>query len=256
MTQGRVGIGALEEVPSEIREGDIVLDVGGGLGPLSRANYVLDCLPWNSRAQLTPKFSNIWPKPFYSATTWVQRDLCARKLWPFQDKQFDFVFCSHTLEDVRDPIGVCEEIIRVGKRGYIEVPNRIIESLRGIERTRYCGYSHHHWLCDVTDSGIEFLFKHAQFHAYRRFHLTVGAAGNRPGSTHAWTEVFDFAGSLLVSVNRWFRKVNPKYATVGLFWTDSFSFKEKLLIDKGEVEADFMAFKGKCRNIPDLWLRR
>jgi hypothetical protein len=250
----KVGIGTLEEVPGNIDKNDLVLDVGGGLRPLSRANYVLDCLPWNPKAQLTPKFRELWPTPLYSPETWVQRDLCDHADWPFSDKQFDFVFCSHTLEDVRDPVRVCEQIIRVGKRGYIEVPNRIVESLRGIERTRYCGYSHHHWLCDVTDSGIEFLYKHAQLHAYSRFHLTVGMGTSAGGASHRWTEAFDFAQPLFVSVNRWFRRVNPKYFTVGLFWTDSFSFKEKLFIDKGDVEADLMAFKDKCRDIPDLWI--
>gem|GEM_PF-6800036 len=32
---------------------------------------------------------------------------------------FDFVVCSHTLEDVRNPGRGCEEILRVGKAGYL-----------------------------------------------------------------------------------------------------------------------------------------
>ena len=47
--------------------------------------------------------------------------------WPFPDKTFDFVVCSHLLEDVRDPITVCRELCRVGKAGYIETPSRIRE---------------------------------------------------------------------------------------------------------------------------------
>jgi len=42
-------------------------------------------------------------------------------------KEVDFVSCSHVLEDLRDPIRVCEEIVRVGKRGYIEVPSKTAE---------------------------------------------------------------------------------------------------------------------------------
>jgi hypothetical protein len=32
------------------------------------------------------------------------------------------VICSHTLEDIRDPLWVCSEMIRIGKAGYIELP--------------------------------------------------------------------------------------------------------------------------------------
>jgi len=41
---------------------------------------------------------------------------------PFGDKVFDFVICSHLLEHVVSPSKVIEEIMRVGKAGYIELP--------------------------------------------------------------------------------------------------------------------------------------
>jgi len=41
---------------------------------------------------------------------------------PFRDKCFDFVYCSHVLEHVDNPLLACAEIMRVGKRGYIETP--------------------------------------------------------------------------------------------------------------------------------------
>lgn len=44
---------------------------------------------------------------------------------PFQDKFFDFVYCSHVLEHVKSPAKACDEIIRVGRRGYIETPSRL-----------------------------------------------------------------------------------------------------------------------------------
>ena len=43
------------------------------------------------------------------------------------DGFFDFAICSHTLEDVCDPVWVCEELARVAKAGYIEVPSRLEE---------------------------------------------------------------------------------------------------------------------------------
>lgn len=42
----------------------------------------------------------------------------------FRDKEFDFVYCSHVLEHVRDPAKACAELMRIGKRGFIETPTR------------------------------------------------------------------------------------------------------------------------------------
>lgn len=247
-------IGTFDELPNYISPTDLVLDVGGGLAPLSRADYVIDFLPWHNDQQVKPYFLDIWPKTHFSKETWVQRDLCSREPWPFRDKQFDFVSCRHTLEDLRDPIWVCHEMIRVGKSGYIETPSRIIESMRGVERSRYCGYSHHHWLCELTEKGIQFMFKPAQLHGYSRFHLTVGPNWNRSGRDHRWSEAFDFLSQPLIILNRAFREVNPKYTAIGLFWIGSFDYQEKVLIDKGDVERDLMAFKDRCRGLKDLWV--
>jgi ubiquinone/menaquinone biosynthesis C-methylase UbiE len=41
---------------------------------------------------------------------------------PFADNSFDFVCCSHVLEHVSDPERACSELMRVARRGYIEVP--------------------------------------------------------------------------------------------------------------------------------------
>ena len=42
---------------------------------------------------------------------------------PFKDKSIDYLYCSHLLEHVNSPEEACNEIIRVGKAGYIETPN-------------------------------------------------------------------------------------------------------------------------------------
>lgn len=41
---------------------------------------------------------------------------------PFRDRSFDFIYCSHVLEHVENPVGACAEIMRVGRRGFIETP--------------------------------------------------------------------------------------------------------------------------------------
>lgn len=249
--------GVFADLPSKIGEQDLVLDVGGGIRPLSRANYVLDFLGYDQRYAVQPWFSDRWPTPFYTKDTWIQRDFCSHEPWPFADKQFDFVLCKGTLEDLRDPIWVCREMMRVGKAGYIETPTRVLESLPGIERSRYCGHSHHHWLVEAVEGGVRFTFKHAQLHAYARFHPTVGPRfGAQSGSHHSPFEAFDLIERVSSVVNRWFRTLNPKYHTLGLYWTDSFVCYEQVLVDKGAVEADFIAFKQYCESLPDLWIRK
>lgn len=41
--------------------------------------------------------------------------------------KFDFVICSHTLEDLNLPEAVCSLINKIGKGGYIPVPSKYAE---------------------------------------------------------------------------------------------------------------------------------
>ena len=125
----------------------LVLDVGGGAAHDSRANWVIDLTSWENRnwfyserGELSGTHDQIPPE------RWVQRDICDRDPWPFEDGQFDFVICSHTLEDVRDPVGVCREMMRVGRAGWITTPAAVTELTRGIESPHWCGWRHHRWL--------------------------------------------------------------------------------------------------------------
>jgi SAM-dependent methyltransferase len=44
------------------------------------------------------------------------------KKFPFEDKAFDYVICSHVLEHVPDPRLFLDEMFRVAHRGYLEYP--------------------------------------------------------------------------------------------------------------------------------------
>ena len=48
---------------------------------------------------------------------------------PFRAGSFDYVYCCHVLEHVDDPICACTEIMRVGKRGYLETPTLMRDQL-------------------------------------------------------------------------------------------------------------------------------
>ena len=124
---------------AQIAASDIVLDIGGWSKPFNRANYVIDILPYETRRV----FHSTGPeKEFFSKDTWIIRDLSSRKPIPFKNKEIDFVICSHTLEDIRDPIHLCSEIVRIGKRGYIEIPSRTIESIIGLQQLLRYFYWH------------------------------------------------------------------------------------------------------------------
>lgn len=185
---------------------DPVLDVGGGAAPFHRADWVLDLMAYESRGLYGAP-----PDPAierFGADTWVQRDMCAREPWPFADRQFRFSICSHTLEDVRDPVFVCSELIRVSRAGYIEVPSRLEEQSYGVHGP-WAGWSHHRWLIDITGSEIEFVFKSHVLHNRASDHFPPG-----------------FHESL-----------SPEQRVSQLWWTDSFGFGERIFLEAAPLDA-------------------
>jgi len=147
------------KILASLKPSDLVLDVGGWEKPFNRADYVIDLLPYETRHVPQSSISERFTKK-----SWICRDICDREPWPFKDKMFDFVVCSHVLEDVRDPLWVCHEIIRVGKAGYIETPSREYECVTGLERQLpwaklYAGFHHHRWLVEVKNGELIFTQK-------------------------------------------------------------------------------------------------
>lgn len=146
----------LERTPAEAR----VLDVGGWAKPLPRADAVLDLLPYATRGLYGAEDDT--PERF-SAASWVQRDICDHEPWPFADGAFDVAVCSHTLEDIRDPVWVCHELSRVARAGYVEVPAPVEELTWGVHGP-WVGWTHHHWITEREQApggreGLRFTFK-------------------------------------------------------------------------------------------------
>jgi hypothetical protein len=125
----------------------VVLDVGAWGAPLHRADHVLDIRPYETRGVL----GSFGPGPErFTKDTWHLADICDRTPWPFEDDQFDFVVCVTTLEDIRDPIGVCRELSRIAKAGYVEVPTVEAELIYNVEgQGAFLGHEHHRWFCDL-----------------------------------------------------------------------------------------------------------
>jgi methyltransferase family protein len=187
----------------ELSDDDLVLDVGGWAHPLSRADWVLDLMPYETRGL----YGESDPEPErFTSETWVVRDMCDHEPWPFADEQFDFAICSHTLEDVRDPIWVCSELNRVAKAGYIEVPARSEEQTHGVHGP-WVGWSHHHWLVDIVDGSVEFVLKPHLVHGRPEFWVDPSWNASQP----------------------------PEGKVSSLFWQSSFGFRERIFYVSDEL---------------------
>jgi len=220
-----------DRVMELLSETSVVLDIGGWGHPFNRANYVLDCEPYETRDYYNRTFASRNPIPpiggtkeFFDQSTWIQRDICEKTPFPFRDKEIDFVVCSHTLEDIRDPLWVCAEMIRVAKAGYIEVPSRIWETCRG-HQPGIAGLSHHRWLIDITPNDIRFLLK---FHVIHNWRLSLP--------------------------KRVRKSLTPEQSVQWMFWEGSFTFGEVVLHGEEQTK-ELDRFVNEVRPYPKSLLK-
>lgn len=199
-----------DRIVADLPESALVLDVGGWARPLPRADWVVDLGPYETRGLYGRESDD---EERFSRETWVQRDVCARAPLPFEDDRFDFVVCSHTLEDVRDPVWVCSELARVGKAGYVEAPSRLEEQTFGLVGP-WVGWSHHHWLVEVAGDRIEFVFKPHVVHGRASDHFPRG-----------------FADTL-----------SPQERVETLWWQGSFAARERVMTTAAELDAYLAGF--------------
>jgi len=212
----------LPELSRRARACATVLDVGGGRHPFNLATHVLDLRPYDARdahGALDPDNERR-----FTAETWIVHDACVAP-WPFADKFFDFSFCSHLLEDVRDPIAVCKELIRTSKAGYIETPSRVREifaKARFFDAARAggsmpdVGFNHHRWFVELEGAHLRFLAKDQRLLQRRDRYITRGDLG---------------------------RKMGERESGLYLYWEGGFTFEEAFIDDAGE---DLSAFRAKA----------
>ena len=199
-----------ERILASLAPTDVVVDVGGWAQPFARANYVIDLMPYDTRGV----FGRIGgDTEHFTRDTWLKVDICTDPL-PFSDKSVDFLICSHTLEDVRDPIGVCREIRRVAKRGYLETPSRRMESIWELEHPGYPGYYHHHWLVEVDGNAITFRFK-------------------TPLMCSSWRYTFP---------RSYARRLSADERVTWLMWDGTFESREIVQLSEDTVAAELEAF--------------
>mgnify|MGYP000452447731 CR=1 FL=1 len=204
----------------------LVLDVGGWADPFPRADYVIDYFTYETRRlayhgihrlPVTVRYPDPLPGERFTRERWVVHDICGPNPFPFPDRMFDFVICSHTLEDIRDPIRVCAEMMRVGKAGYIETPSRLAEQTMGVESAPgMVGYAHHRWLVEYGKQSIVFRPK--------PYHLHTDPALHVPRS--------------------FLRRRGESALTDFLFWKDAFRAEEIWAFDARDEAARFVASLG------------
>lgn len=107
----------------DIQPGAPVLDIGSGGYPFPHASVLVDRFPEASPHRYEPLIRQ--GKPLVAADI---------HQLPFANRCFDFVYCSHLLEHVENPVRACAEIMRVGRRGYVETPTMAKDMLFAWER--------------------------------------------------------------------------------------------------------------------------
>lgn len=106
-----------------IQPGDKVLEIGPGITPFHRSDVFLE-LKYEDEKEFLKQLGDVGklvtdkPIVYYDG-----------KSFPFKDKEFDYIICSHVLEHVPDVPFFLEELKRVGKKGYLEYPTVYYEQL-------------------------------------------------------------------------------------------------------------------------------
>jgi len=138
----------------KIKTTDRVLDIGGSMfqHDLIKVDTLVDIILPEEGPYGTSKLK---------AKNFVRLDITKDKL-PFKDKEFDFVMCTQTVEDLYNPFLILDEMSRVSKRGLIISPSMGADMVfQKIDYTdwltgarRMPGHAHHKWLLRVEDNKL------------------------------------------------------------------------------------------------------
>jgi SAM-dependent methyltransferase len=101
---------------SSIKPSDRVLEIGPGGEPHPRSDVLLEKIFHDQNEAKgqrghTPELKTDKTIVYYNGGR-----------FPFKDKEFNYVICSHVLEHIVDVDNFLAEIVRVGRKGYLEYP--------------------------------------------------------------------------------------------------------------------------------------
>jgi ubiquinone/menaquinone biosynthesis C-methylase UbiE len=187
----------------------LVLDLGSGHNPHNRANILVDRYIKENTDRSDKSIKIDHKKPFIIADA---------HFLPFKDKCFDYIIASHIAEHVTKPELFCKELMRIGKRGYIETPSKIGE--------RILSEQFHKWY--VIKKGSSLIFEKKDIAApisilfYRFFYFDISRAGYVKLSTENKYKykVYKFILNNIRTI--WLAAKNLTYTCFE--WQDSFKF--------------------------------
>jgi len=148
-------------------------------------------LPWWRRPYFSRRILEIGPghNPFAGVTHLLERDVADGRerggnvlmvptaatlivgeatVLPFTAGSFDFIYASHVLEHVEDPMAACGEIMRVGKAGYIETPSPFLEQGLALRDESSPEHWFHRWFVFSPSPGL-LVFEPKSVEEVRRF---------------------------------------------------------------------------------------
>ena len=122
----------LKYIESLVKDGAKVLEIGPGHLPFSKAT---DFCGWTMEEK--GRLNN------YKIAD------ASSEMLPYKDKEFDFVYCRHVIEDLWNPVNCLKEISRIAKEGYIETPSVVCEMSKDVDggtNIPWRGYNHHRYI--------------------------------------------------------------------------------------------------------------
>ena len=126
-----------------------VIDVGGGASRIKEfTTHILDFQPEKLKDDNVFKFGG----DMELSHTWIP-------IFDYVEKngKFDFVICTHTLEDINSPHQVILNLFKIANAGLIAVPSKFIETKKWegyYVPEPYMGYCHHRWIYTIKDKKL------------------------------------------------------------------------------------------------------
>jgi SAM-dependent methyltransferase len=161
---------------------DLVLDVGSGDKPHWRSDVLLDrYVDAGHAGQRSGAKAARITRPLFDA------DAAAM---PFADQVFDHVVCSHVLEHVLDPGAVIDEMVRVARGGYIEVPEA--------SSAKILDFASHLWWVRLDGDVLVFTAKEHRF-----FDAEIDAYIRRAGIERRLADLLDSEFDHRIVALRW-----------------------------------------------------
>ena len=123
-----------------------VVDIGGEAGGSWSNNYIDVCVDINAQDSTSnrPQLMRI--------------DICDRQQWDrllehvAEHGLFDYCICTHTLEDIYNPVEALRLMPKIAREGIIATPS--VNTELSCHEGGYLGYIHHRWIFTARGSQI------------------------------------------------------------------------------------------------------